>query len=122
MEDILKDLGAKNSDKLIKISEKARLTKTEADKVLTKIKDALKKKGLGKGFSDLEKQDFTNELGALFAENTAHKEDLGKISPALGNVIEAARHGVASDLIASITNVMNKAEETLEKKNELSAD
>lgn len=122
LEDILKDLGANNSDKLIKISEKAKLTKIEADKVLTEIKEALKKKGMGKGFSDLEKQEFTNKISSLFVDNVSHREDLGKIAPTPGKVVEAARHGVASDLIASIAYVINKAEETLEKKNELSVD
>ena len=122
VEDIIKEIGVGNSDKLIKISEKAKLTKVEADKLLAEVKETLKKKGTGKGFSDLEKQDFANKLSALFVDNTAHRDDLSKIIPTPGKVVEAARYGLVSDMIASIAYVMQKAEETLEKKNEISAD
>lgn len=122
LEDIIKDIGVSNADKLIKISEKAKLTKVEADKVLNEIKEALKKKSTDKGFSNLEKEELINKLSSLTADTTDHKVSLGKISPSTGNAVEAARYGVATDVINSIASTLNKAEEMLEKKNEKSDD
>lgn len=122
LEDIIKDIGVSNADKLIKISEKAKLTKAEADRVLSEIKEALKKKSTDKGFSDAEKRDFEIKLSILTSEETEHKESLNKITPNRGSAVEAARYGVVTTVLLSISETINKAEETLEKKNEKSAD
>ncbi len=122
LEDIIKEIGVSNADKLIKISDKAKLTKAEADEVLSEIKEALKKKSTDKGFSDSEKMDFEIKLSILSSEEAKHKESLNKITPNRGNIVEAARYGVATTILLSISETISKAQETLEKKNEISAD